>query len=178
MNFKGHEGVVLPFNEEHIMPVEFIRFMESPLGWLKVEASRDGLTAVSFTDEKGEEGGGYGWADLACNELKEYFDRKRKSFDVPLDLIGTHFQLLIWEELQKINYAQTLSYELVARRLGDIKIIRAAATANGRNPIAIIVPCHRVIGKDGSLTGYSGGLWRKKWLLEFESRDIQKSLFE
>jgi methylated-DNA-[protein]-cysteine S-methyltransferase len=83
----------------------------------------------------------------------------------------------VWEELVKVPYAHTLSYEEIARRLGDIKTIRAAANANGRNPIPIVIPCHRIIGKSGDLTGYSGGVWRKKWLLDHESKERQPRLW-
>lgn len=102
-------------------------------------------------------------------QLDEYFAGKRTSFDLPLDLQGTEFQLKVWNELLKIPYGKTISYKELSLRLGNLLAIRAAGAANGANPISIIVPCHRVIGSDGSLTGYAGGLWRKKWLLELES---------
>ncbi len=104
-------------------------------------------------------------------QLKEYFNNHRTTFDVPLDLKGTDFQKRVWNELLKILFGKTISYRELTLRLGDIKAIRAVAAANGANPVSIIVPCHRVIGSDGSLTGYAGGLWRKQWLLEFESQD-------
>lgn len=91
-------------------------------------------------------------------------------FTVPLALEGSPFRLRVWEELQHIPYGKTISYRQLARRLGDVKCIRAAGSANGRNPVAIIVPCHRVIGSNGSLVGYAGGMERKKWLLEHENR--------
>lgn len=102
-------------------------------------------------------------------QLDEYFNRKRTVFDLPLDLQGTEFQLRVWNELLKIPFDRTITYKELALKLGNLKAIRAVGTANGANPVSIIVPCHRVIGSDGSLTGYAGGLWRKKWLLEFES---------
>lgn len=106
--------------------------------------------------------------DRVEEELRRYFAGEVKEFSVPLQLYGTPFQQSVWNELQKISYGETWSYATLARRLGDIKTIRAAARANGENRIAIIIPCHRVIGSDGSLTGYAGGLWRKKELLELE----------
>lgn len=110
-------------------------------------------------------------------QLLEYFDGKRTDFDLKLNPEGTDFQKKVWKELSKIPFGKTVSYLDIAKRLGDPKAIRAAASANGKNPLWIIVPCHRVIGSDGSLTGYAGGLWRKKWLLEHESPVKQVSLF-
>jgi methylated-DNA-[protein]-cysteine S-methyltransferase len=103
------------------------------------------------------------------SQLNEYFSRKRKVFDLEIDLQGTDFQKQVWMELLKIPYGKTISYKELALRLGNHGVIRAAGAANGANPVSIIVPCHRVIGSDGSLTGYAGGLWRKKWLLELEA---------
>ena len=111
------------------------------------------------------------------NQLNEYFDGKRMRFEIPVHADGTHFQMNVWDQLIQIHYGHTWSYEDLAKRLGDKKVIRAAATANGRNPIPIIIPCHRVIGKDGTLTGYSGGLWRKKYLLELELGQKAPALF-
>ena len=101
-------------------------------------------------------------------EIKEYFDGKRKSFDVPLHTPGTEFQNSVWRKLQDIPYGSTRSYKEQAMAIGNPKAIRAVASANGANRISIIIPCHRVIGTDGSLVGYGGGLHRKKWLLDFE----------
>ena len=101
-------------------------------------------------------------------QLKEYFNRTRKEFDLQLEIIGTDFQKSVWEELTKIPYGETISYGELAERMGDKNKMRAVAAANGANPIPIIIPCHRVIGSDGSLTGYGGGLDVKKWLLELE----------
>lgn len=109
-------------------------------------------------------------------QLKEYFNRERKEFDVSLEIIGTEFQKRVWDELTKIPYGETISYGELANRMGDKNLMRAVAAANGANPIPIIIPCHRVIGADGSLTGYGGGLHVKQKLLELEgSRSI--SLF-
>jgi O-6-methylguanine DNA methyltransferase len=106
--------------------------------------------------------------DNAIRQLREYFDGRRKKFDIPIRLAGTLFQQQVWNGLLKIPYGQTESYGSLAERLGKPSASRAVGHANGQNPISIIVPCHRVIGKDGSLTGYGGELWRKKWLLEHE----------
>jgi len=116
------------------------------------------------------------------NEAQEYFTGTRKIFDVPLQLIGTDFQKKVWKGLLDIPYGETRSYKKQSIYLGDIKAIRAVATANGQNGIAIIIPCHRVIGDNGSLVGYGGGVPKKKWLLEHEAKhsgkDLQTSLFE
>jgi methylated-DNA-[protein]-cysteine S-methyltransferase len=101
-------------------------------------------------------------------QLDEYFRGKRKEFDVPLEIIGTNFQKRVWSELEKINYGNTISYQQLAERLGNVKSIRAAGRANGVNPLPIVVPCHRVIGANGKLVGYGGGLDVKRKLLELE----------
>ncbi len=110
-------------------------------------------------------------------QLNEYFEGSRKDFDLKLNPNGTDFQKKIWKLLESIPYGKTTSYLELSKQHGDVKAIRAVANANGKNPLWIIVPCHRVIGSDGSLTGYAGGLHRKKWLLEHESPYKQQSLF-
>ena len=115
---------------------------------------------------------------LDCaTQLKAYFNNKLKTFDLKLNPEGTDFQKKVWKQLEKIPYGKTISYLDLAKQLGDAKTIRAAASANGKNPLWIIVPCHRVIGTDGSLTGYAGGLHRKQWLLNHESEHKQQTLF-
>ncbi len=111
------------------------------------------------------------------NQLKEYFAGTRKKFDVPLDVEGTDFQKRVWKELQKIPYGKTISYKILSEKLGDVKAIRAVGTANGKNPIAIIIPCHRVIGADGKLIGYAGGLYIKEKLLHLEGA-LNPELFD
>ncbi|MDP5044935.1 MAG: methylated-DNA--[protein]-cysteine S-methyltransferase, partial [Leeuwenhoekiella sp.] len=110
-------------------------------------------------------------------QLEHYFTGDLKDFNLKLNLQGTDFQKKVWLQLARIPFGKTTSYLQMAKDLGDPKVIRAAATANGKNPIAIIVPCHRVIGSDHSMTGYAGGIWRKKWLLEHESPVTQQTLF-
>ena len=109
--------------------------------------------------------------DELDKQLKQYFEGKRKDFDLPLSLPGTDFQLKVWKELQKIPYGKTRSYQQQAIALKNPKAVRAVAKANGDNRIAIIIPCHRVIGKDGQLVGYGGGMWRKQYLLNLEKRN-------
>lgn len=164
--------------------------MDSPLGKITLYATDKGLCLLSFeggkpkgrkTDSfliiKGENliNEENTHLSLVKKELKEYFSGERKEFTVPLDIIGTEFQKQVWDELLNIPYGETRSYMQQSLALGDAKKIRAVANANGKNKIAVIIPCHRVIGSDGSLTGFAGGVERKRWLLELESK--QKSLF-
>jgi methylated-DNA-[protein]-cysteine S-methyltransferase len=107
---------------------------------------------------------------LCTTQFDEYFSGKRRKFELPIRQEGTQFQKRVWDELLNIPFGKTISYLQLAQRLGDAKVIRAAASANGRNHLSIVVPCHRVIGSDGSLTGYGGGLPRKKWLLDHEAK--------
>lgn len=109
-------------------------------------------------------------------QLRQYFDGKRKAFDLPLLLVGTEFQKRVWNSLIEIPYGKTLSYAGLSRKLGDDKAIRAVARANGDNALSIIVPCHRILGSDGSLTGYAGGLRTKKQLLQLENAGLQPEL--
>lgn len=106
------------------------------------------------------------------SQIDLYFKKKLKKFDLPLVFAGTDFQISVWNQLLKIPFSSTQTYLAVTKKLGNVKAIRAVASANGANKMAILVPCHRVIGSDGSLIGYAGGLWRKKWLLEHESKQI------
>lgn len=149
----------------------------SPIGWLRITTSSDGVREVLFHDTEEDEKGGNEFAALApdslCLEtqkqLEEYFSGNRALFDLPLDMAGTDFQLTVWKELLHIPFGRTISYRELSIRIGNTKAIRAVGHANGQNPLPILVPCHRVIGSDGSLTGYGGGLWRKKDLLTLEN---------
>lgn len=154
-------------------------YIATPLGVAKLEGNADGLTAVSvlghteeaFTEVIPEV------LEDAVYQLNEYFDGQRQDFNLQLNLQGTPFQQGVWKQLLTIPYGKTMSYLELSKKLGDVKAIRAVAAANGKNPLWIIVPCHRVIGSDGSLTGYAGGLHRKKWLLAHENPVKQQSLF-
>lgn len=155
-------------------------FLHSPLGTLKIEGTHQGISAIIFMDHPLNETQTTVIPEVledAVYQLQEYFLRKRTTFDLLLNSKGTEFQKRVWAKLQGIPFGQTVSYLDMAKELGDPKVIRAAASANGKNPISIIIPCHRVIGSDGSLTGYAGGLHRKKWLLEHESPSTQTTLF-
>jgi methylated-DNA-[protein]-cysteine S-methyltransferase len=153
-------------------------YWQSPAGLLEIQASDEGLRAVSFVKNRVYEEEENSHNQLTIKQLQEYFAKKRTDFDLLYDLEGTNFQKRVWLELLKIPFGKTKTYMDIAVALGDPKVIRAAASANGANKIGIIIPCHRVIGSDGSLTGYAGGLDKKKWLLEFESPNKQASLFD
>jgi methylated-DNA-[protein]-cysteine S-methyltransferase len=148
----------------------------SPLGVIKISATDEAITSVLFTEELGNNDN-HPLLEQVVAQLDEYFRNKRITFDFPLAPEGTDFQKRVWNELVTIPFGETTTYLKMAKRLGDKKVIRAAASANGKNPIAIITPCHRVIGSDGKLTGYAGGLWRKEWLLKHEGVSSQVDLF-
>lgn len=147
------------------------------MGWLRLEGESMGLSRLDFVEGPSSDTINSESLQRAIEQLNEYFEGTRKEFKLYLSPSGTHFQKNVWAAVSRIPYGATCSYEDIAKALGDIKVIRAAAAANGRNPLPIVIPCHRIIGKDGSLTGYSGGLWRKKWLLELESREKQPTLW-
>ena len=148
--------------------------LPSPLGELILAASDTALTAVYFPTsrhgpppaEQAERSSAV--LDRVRQQLDEYFAGARTAFDLPLDPMGSAFERRVWDALRAIPYGTTVSYSEVARRLGDVRVTRAVGAANGKNPIPIIVPCHRVVGSRGELTGYGGGLDRKRWLLEHE----------
>lgn len=152
-------------------------FYRSPLGLLKISATDTCIREISFIDNlegPGEEQDNKGpipFILIQCIEqLIQYFQGQRRQFELPVHQEGTDFQQKVWNELSGIPFGKTISYLEQSRRLGDTNAIRAVAAANGRNNIAIVVPCHRVIGSKRDLVGYGGGLWRKKWLLEHETR--------
>lgn len=151
--------------------------IKTPLGIAKIVGNENGVSEISVLDE-GEVSTEIPMVlQEAVSQLVDYFDGKRTDFDFKLNPKGTEFQQKVWKALLEIPYGKTRTYLEQSKILGDVKAIRAVASANGKNPLWIVVPCHRVIGTDGSLTGYAGGLWRKKWLLEHENPTTQQSLF-
>lgn len=153
--------------------------LETPIGLLEIKGDEAGLTSVLFKEVTSEILNNpipFVLKD-AVSQLQEYFTGNRTLFNLVVNPQGTEFQKKVWQQLMTIPFGKTISYQKMANNLGDPKVIRAAASANGKNPISIIIPCHRVIGSDGSLTGYAGGLHRKKWLLAHESPITQGSLF-
>jgi methylated-DNA-[protein]-cysteine S-methyltransferase len=156
--------------------METVHF-KTPLGIATIVGNYDGVSSISVADEGVVSDEIPESLQEAVNQLKDYFNNKRTDFDLKLNPQGTEFQKKVWKSLQDIPYGKTRTYLEQSKVLGDVKAIRAVAAANGKNPLWIVLPCHRVIGSDGSLTGYAGGLWRKKWLLEHESPTNQQSLF-
>ena len=152
--------------------------INTPLGFTKITGDDDGITSITVLNSEEK------LTDIIPESLQEcvyqlqdYFEGKREHFDLKLNPQGTYFQQTVWKQLQTIPYGKSISYLELSKQLGDVKAIRAVANANGKNPIWIIIPCHRVIGSDGSLTGYAGGLARKQWLLNHENPYKQQSLF-
>jgi len=152
-------------------------FIKSPVGYLEVIGSKNGISAINFLKFHVKVGRTPHSLKECIVQLKEYFSGTRKEFTVKLDLAGTPFQMKVWKEVLKIPYGKTISYFELARRTGDVKALRAVGGANANNPVPIIIPCHRVIGADGKLMGYGGGLKLKKWLLEHEHAFAQRDLF-
>jgi methylated-DNA-[protein]-cysteine S-methyltransferase len=152
--------------------------IKTPLGFAEVRGDENGISKIHvFDDEQKLTKKIPALLQEAVKQIQDYFDGKRNSFDFKLNPKGTEFQQKVWQELLNIPFGKTTSYQELSIKLGDVKAIRAVANANGKNPLWIVVPCHRVIGSDGSLTGYAGGLWRKKWLLDHENPLKQQSLF-
>jgi|SRR5690606_30910182 len=152
-------------------------YLQTPIGTAVLEGDADGLSSIRVLDENVPEGIVPEVLEDAVYQLREYFEGKRKEFDLKLNPSGSEFQKKVWDALLEIPYGRTLSYLELSKRLGNVKAIRAVASANGRNPIWLVIPCHRIIGSNGDLIGYSAGLDRKKWLLEHESPSKQTRLF-
>ena len=151
--------------------------IKTPLGIAEIIGDENGIAKIAVTDDGIISESIPIVLNEAVTQLNDYFQGKRTEFDLELNPLGTPFQRKVWKALTDIPFGKTRSYLEQSKILGDVKAIRAVASANGRNPLWIVVPCHRVIGTDGSLTGYAGGLWRKKWLLEHENPTAQQSLF-
>lgn len=142
------------------------------LGLILIRADAEGLTEIDFVGERQEPPRPGPLTELACEQLAEYFAGTRRDFDLPLAPRGTDFQRRVWAALEGIPYGETRNYAELAEQLGSKGGQRAVGAANGRNPLAIVVPCHRVIGSDGRMTGYAGGIGRKRWLLAFEAGEV------
>ncbi|WP_088043482.1 methylated-DNA--[protein]-cysteine S-methyltransferase [Bacillus sp. EAC] len=145
-------------------------YINTPVGMMRIVGNEEGVAFIDFLKEGQEEVSENVPSSLkkAANEMIEYFNGTRKEFTLRSIAKGTPFQESVWKELVKIKYGETASYADLAIRIGNPKAVRAVANANARNPLSIIVPCHRIIGSNGKLTGYAGGLWRKEWLLNRE----------
>jgi len=151
--------------------------IKTPLGIATIIGDKNGIFSITVADEATIPTIIPNVLQEAVTQLNEYFDGERTDFTLKLNPKGTEFQQKVWKALLEIPFGKTRTYLEQSKILGDVKAIRAVASANGKNPLWIVVPCHRVIGSDGSLTGYAGGLWRKKWLLEHENPTNQQSLF-
>ena len=157
--------------------------MDSPIGQLRLVADDEGLREIRFAEPRHPRATPATWVRasaplaFARTQLQEYFAGERVDFDLPLHPLGTPFQLSVWRELAQIPYGVTASYGELAKRIKHPTAVRAVGAANGRNPIPIVVPCHRVIGSNGSLTGFGGGLPVKKFLLELEKKSARDDLF-
>lgn len=148
------------------------------MGPAEIKGDENGISAIGILEDPVPETKEIPQEFLpVVEQLHSYFAGDLTEFDLKLNPAGTEFQKKVWEYLQKIPFGKTASYLELSKTIGDVKAIRAVAAANGKNPLWIVIPCHRVIGSDGSLTGYAGGLWRKKWLLEHEKPSAQQSLF-
>lgn len=159
------------------MSDQFITYFDSPLGWLKITTSSKELISISFeTDVAASSPETPRIQSRTIQQLQDYFKGERKDFDIPLAPVGTEFQKQIWKLVQQISYGETTSYLNIAIASGSEKNTRAVGLANGKNPIPIVIPCHRILGSNGKLTGYSGGLERKRWLLLHEQQNSDKQL--
>lgn len=150
--------------------MDAVKYYQAPFGWLRLVANEYGICRLDFVDEAGSETTASSkYLEQAIRELDEYFAGTRQRFEVPYNFIGgTEFQQQVWRALAEIPYGQTASYKDIAIAIGNEKAVRAVGGANNKNPIAIIVPCHRVIGKDGKMVGFGGGIATKVWLLDHE----------
>jgi len=148
-------------------------YIDTPLGMMRIVGNHDGIAYIDFLKENEVVPNQSVPTSLsdAAKEMTEYFNGKRKEFTIRSIAKGTAFQEKVWSELLKIKYGETASYADIANRIGNPKAVRAVANANARNPLSIVVPCHRIIGSNGKLTGYAGGLWRKEWLLRTEKNN-------
>lgn len=146
----------------------YYAYYESPIGLVEIGGTEAAITSLYFVDLPCPDYATHATVQAAVEQLAEYFAGTRKTFDLPLDFYGTTFQQQVWRQLLHVPYGVTASYQEIALALGNAKATRAVGAANGANPISIIAPCHRIVGSNGKLTGYGGGLWRKEWLLKHE----------
>lgn len=161
---KEHKGI--------LASAQYWGYLDTPEGPLMITAQDKGITSVNFHQDTPQPESAHPLIQHCKRQLQEYMDGKRTQFDLPLAAPGTVFQQAVWQALLSIPFGQTCSYGDIARQLNNPNAVRAVGAANGMNPIAIIVPCHRVIGSNGKLTGYAGGLTRKSWLLALENPQL------
>lgn len=148
--------------------MEYNSELSTDLGIIRIKSKGDLISDIYFADNEDYADNSCLVIELCKAQLSEYFNGTRITFDLPLQIEGTEFRKKVWNELMNIAYGKTVTYLELARSIGDTKAVRAVGLANGKNRLAIVIPCHRVIGTDNKLTGYAGGLWRKQWLLNHE----------
>lgn len=154
--------------KEQTTPPLVYAYYESPIGLIEVGATAEALVTLYFVEAPRHVADSSPLLTMIIEQIAEYFAGTRTSFTMPLHFIGTAFQQRVWQQLLTVPYGQTVAYQEIANALGNPKAVRAVGAANGQNPISIIAPCHRIIGSNGALIGYGGGLWRKEWLLRHE----------
>lgn len=147
---------------------KYFSYYKSPIGLIEIVGTSHSITELNFVENRRQDSNSHPNVRRARQQVAEYFEGTRRKFELRLAMSGTNFQQLVWRRLQKVPYGRTASYQDIARGVGRPKAVRAVGAANGRNPVAIIVPCHRIIGKNGHLVGYGSGIWRKEWLLKHE----------
>jgi methylated-DNA-[protein]-cysteine S-methyltransferase len=152
----------------------FCSYFKSPIGLVQIGGTASEVTAIDFVERRRQKSESNPLIDRAAKQVAEYFTGKRQVFDVPISYQGTAFQERVWAQLLRVPFGKTASYQDIARRVGSPLAVRAVGAANGKNPISLIVPCHRIIGSNGKLVGYGGGLWRKEWLLKHEGCPFKK----
>lgn len=157
--------------------MEHIAYMDTPIGTLEIKGDTEAVTSILFVEEGPATENIPDTLRSCVDQLHEYFDGKRKDFDFPFEARGSQFQKTVWAGLLKIPFGKTTSYGELANTLNNPKAVRAVGTANGKNPLTIVIPCHRVLGADGSLTGFGAGMHRKEWLLKHEGATSQLNLF-
>jgi methylated-DNA-[protein]-cysteine S-methyltransferase len=146
-------------------------YYNSPIGTIEIVSDEDSIVKLDFVEEAGKNDGNIPEVlKKAVSQLDEYFKGKRKSFDLKLGVKGTEFQQSVWQQLRKVPFGNTATYGEIAKAIGNEKASRAVGGANNKNKIAIIIPCHRIVGSNGKMVGYAGGLWRKEWLLQHEKK--------
>ncbi|QUJ69893.1 methylated-DNA--[protein]-cysteine S-methyltransferase (plasmid) [Photobacterium sp. GJ3] len=152
----------------------FRQLVDTPIGWLAVVADASAILTIEFDATEKPEDMDNAITQAGVQQLTEYFAGQRTTFDLPLNMAGTDFQQEVWQTLTAVPFGVTCSYADIASRIARPKAVRAVGAANGRNPIPIVVPCHRIIGSSGTLTGYAGGLDKKQWLLAHEGLTVKK----
>jgi methylated-DNA-[protein]-cysteine S-methyltransferase len=154
-------------------PVYF-DYYDSPIGLIEIAGTSTAVIALNFVEERCREVASHSLVAEAVRQIDEYFDGKRREFEIEIALEGTDFQQQVWRQLVTVPFGCVASYQDIAKGVGRPTAVRAVGAANGRNPIAIMVPCHRIIGKNGHLVGYGSGLWRKEWLLKHEGYPVSE----